>query len=68
MTVKHSKEANLRPLNGQVGLALRLKNVEDDRHSILIIFPYYSLVSVRSVGLDKSTFLLRSFCWLVVFK
>ena len=66
VTIKDAKEADLRPLNVEVLLALGLENVEDDRDTILIIITNDSLISIGSIRFNNSTLLLGCFCRLMV--
>lgn len=68
MPVKHTEEANLRPLDIQVGFVFGLEDVEDDADSVLVVVSDDSLVGVRCVGLYDSALLLAGFRWLVVFQ
>jgi hypothetical protein len=58
MSVKDSEETYLRPLYRQVGLALRLQDVQNNRHSVFIVLSDNALVSVGSIRLNKSTLFL----------
>lgn len=66
MPVKHSKEANLWPLNVQLGLALGLKNVKNDADAIFVVLTNNTLVCVGSITFNDSTFLSAGFSWLMV--
>ena len=68
VTIKHSEEADLRPLDVRVLLALGLQDVQDDGHPVLVVVTNDALVRVRGVGLDRPTLLLRGLCWLVIFQ
>jgi hypothetical protein len=67
VSVENAKEADLRPLNIQLFLALRLQNIQDDAHPVLVVFSDDALVSVGCVRFDHSTFLLTRFRRLMVF-
>jgi hypothetical protein len=49
MAIKDTKEANLWPLNVNMSLALRLENVQDDAHPVLIVISDDPLVGVGSI-------------------
>ena len=66
VTIKHSEEANLRPLDVQVLLALGFQDVQDDGHPILVIVTNNALVRVGGIGFDRTTLLLRGLRWLVI--
>ena len=66
MPVKHSKEANLWPLNVQFSLALGLKNIKNDTDAIFVVLTNNALVSVGSITFNDSTFLSAGFCRLMV--
>jgi len=66
MTVEHSKEANLWPFDVEMSLALGLQNIEDDGHSVFIIFADDTLICICCVRFNKATFLLTGFRRLVV--
>ena len=66
VTIKHSEEANLRPLDVQVLLTLGFQDVEDDGHPILVIVTNNALVRVGGIGFDRTTLLLRGLRWLVI--
>ena len=68
VTVKHSEEADLRPLDIRVLLALGFQDVQDDGYPVLVIVTNYTLVRVGGVGLDRPTLLLRGLRWLVIFQ
>ena len=59
MSIEDAEEAYLWPLNVQMGFALRLEYVEDNRDSVLVVFPDDALVRVCCVWLDHATLLLR---------
>lgn len=58
MPVKYSKEADLWPLDVYICLVLWLKDVENDRDSILIIVSDDPLVGIGCIGFYYSAFLL----------
>lgn len=58
MPVENAKEAYLRPLNGQVLLAFRFQDVEDNRYSVLIIVSYNALICIGCVAFNHSALLL----------
>ena len=66
MAIKHSEEADLGPLNGQMLLAFRLQYIENDRDAILIVVSDDALIRIGSITLDDATLLLRSFRRLMV--
>ena len=66
--IEDAEEADLRPLNLQVLLALWLQDVQDDRDSVLIVVPDDALVSVCGVRFDNSTLFLRCLRMLVILK
>jgi hypothetical protein len=68
MSIKHSEEANLRPLNIDVGLILWLENIQNDGNPIFIIVSDDTLVGVSCIRLNNSTFLLTCFRWFMIFK
>lgn len=68
VAVENTKETDLRPFNLQILLALWLKNVENDGHSILVVVANNSLVSISSVRFNYSTLLLRSLGGLMILK
>ena len=68
MSIKHSEEANLGPLNIDVGLVLWLENVQNDGNPIFIIVSDYTLVCVCCIRFNYSTFLLTCLRWLMVFE
>jgi len=49
MPIKHTEEADLWPLNVNIGFVLGLKNVENDAHSVFIVVSYDALVGVGSI-------------------
>jgi hypothetical protein len=57
MTIKNPKEANLRPISFPV-LILWLKNIKDDTDAVFIVLPYYTLISVGSISLNDTAFLV----------
>lgn len=59
MAVKNAKEANLGPLHGQVLLAFRFEDVEDNRYSVLIIVSNDALVCIGCVAFNHSALFLR---------
>ena len=66
--IKDTEEADLRPLNLQVLLALRLQDVQDDRNSVLIIVSDDALIGVCGVRFDDSTLFLGGLRRLVILK
>ena len=58
MAVKNAKEANLGPFHGQVLLAFRFEDVEDNRYAVLIIVSNNSLICISCVALYNATLLL----------
>ena len=68
VAIKDTEEADLGPLDVKVLLALWLENVQNDRDSVLIVVSNDTLVSIGSVGLNHSTFLLRRFGRFVIFE
>ena len=68
MTIENAEEANLRPLNVEVLLALGLEYVEDNRNTVLIVITDDALICICCIGLNHATFLLRSFRRLVIFQ
>ena len=66
MAIKHAEKADLRPLNRQVLLAFRLKYVEDDRNTVLVVVTNDTLISIGSIALDHTTLLLRGLCRLMI--
>ena len=58
VAIKHSEEADLRPLDVRVLLALGFQDVKDDGHPVLVIVTDDALVRVGGVGLDRPTLLL----------
>lgn len=68
MTIEHSEKADLRPLNGQILLALGFEDIEDDGDTIFIVVTDDTLVGISSIALDDATLLLRGFGWLVIFQ
>ena len=68
MAVKHAKEADLWPLNVQIGFVFRFEYIQNNTDSVLVVISDYSLVGVGRIRLYNSAFLLTGFRWLVVFK
>ena len=68
MSVKYTKEADLRPFNIKVSFVFGLQDVEDYAYSILVVISDDSLVCIGSVRLDDAAFLLACFGWLVIFQ
>ncbi len=67
MTIKNTKEANLRPLSILWNLfRLRLQNVQDYGNSVFVVFSYNTLIRIGSIGFNMATFLLTSFGRLVI--
>ena len=66
VAVKNSKEADLRPLDIQVCLALWLENVEDDGDAILVVLTNDALVCVGCVRFYHTALFLRCFGWLMI--
>ena len=66
MSVKNSKEAHLWPFNIHMLFIFRFHNIQNDTHSIFIILSDDSLVSISSICLDNSTFLVRSFGYFMI--
>ena len=58
MAVKHAEETYLGPLDGEVLLAFRFQDVEDNRYAVLIIVSNNSLICISCVALYNATLLL----------
>ena len=58
MSIKHTEEADLWPLNVNVGFVLGLQNVENDANSVLVVVSYDALVGVGCIWFNDATFFL----------
>ena len=58
VAVKHAEETYLGPLDGEVLLAFRFQDVEDNRYAVLIIVSNNSLICISCVALYNATLLL----------
>ena len=47
-------------------LELGLDNVEDDRHSVLVIIPHHSLMGIGCISDNDAIFLRRELSWVVI--
>lgn len=67
MAIVNSEEGTFGPVL-HISLVRRFHNVEDDRHSVLIVIPNNSLMRVRTISFDHSVSLDRTFGWLVIWQ
>lgn len=66
VAIEHAEEADLGPLDVELGLVLRFQDVENNADAVLIVLPNNALIGVGRVTLNDATLLEGSLGGLVI--
>ena len=66
MSIEHTEEAYLRPLDFDIAFVFRFQNVKNYADSVLVVVSNDSLICIGSIRLNYTAFLLTGLGWLMV--
>lgn len=66
MSIEHTEEAYLRPLDFDIAFVFRFQNIKNNANSVLVVVSNDSLICIGCIRLDNTAFLLTRLRWLMV--